>query len=56
LITVTETWYAPDIEAVVQSTTTDPRFGETSYHLRGVLRADQPPQLFEAPPDYKLNQ
>jgi hypothetical protein len=56
LITVTETWYAPDIEAVVQSTTTDPRFGETSYHLRGVLRADQPPQLFEAPTDYKLNQ
>ncbi len=56
LVTVTETWYAPEIEAVVQSTTTDPRFGETSYHLRGVQRADQPPQLFEAPADYKLNQ
>jgi hypothetical protein len=56
LVTVTETWYAPAIEAVVQSTTKDPRFGETSYRLRDVLRAGQPPQLFEAPADYKLNQ
>jgi hypothetical protein len=56
LVTVTETWYSPVIEAVVQSTTTDPRFGETTYHLRGVQRGEQPPQLFEAPADYKLNQ
>jgi hypothetical protein len=53
IVAVTETWYSADIEAVVQSTTADPRFGETTYNLRGVQRADQPPQLFEFPADYK---
>ncbi len=56
LVTVTETWYSPAIEAVVQSTTSDPRFGETRYYLREVQRSDQLPQLFEVPPDYRSNQ
>jgi hypothetical protein len=53
IVAVTETWYSADIEAVVQSMTSDPRFGETSYNLRGVQRADQSPQLFDIPADYK---
>ena len=53
IVAVTETWYSADIEAVVQSTTSDPRFGETTYNLRSVQRADQPSQLFDFPADYK---
>jgi hypothetical protein len=53
IVAVTETWYSADLEAVVQSTTIDPRFGETRYTVRGVQRTDQPAQLFDIPADYR---
>jgi hypothetical protein len=33
---VTETWFAPAIAAVVESTTDDPRYGKTTYKLANV--------------------
>ena len=54
IVAVTEEWYSPAIEAIVQSTTRDPRFGETNYSLRNVRLVDQPAQLFEAPADYRM--
>ena len=51
---VTETWFSPDIEAVVQSSTTDPRFGQTTYGLDNLQLKDQPPTLFTLPNDYRL--
>jgi hypothetical protein len=51
---VTETWYAPGIGAVVQFTTTDPRFGQTTYQLHNIQLTEQPLQLFEPPASYKL--
>ncbi len=54
IITTTESWYSPEIEAVVQSTTTDPRFGNTTYNLRGVQRGNLPLSLFEQPADYAV--
>jgi hypothetical protein len=51
---VTETWYAPAIAAVVQSSTSDPRFGTTTYQLRNVLLSEQQRQLFEPPSDYRV--
>jgi hypothetical protein len=33
---VTETWYAPSIAAVVESTSDDPRYGKTTYQLTNV--------------------
>jgi hypothetical protein len=54
IVTVTVTWYSSDIDAVVQSTASDPRFGHTSYALRSVKRGEQPPALFQTPSDYKL--
>ena len=32
---VTETWYSPDLQVVVMSKTSDPRFGESVYQLNG---------------------
>jgi hypothetical protein len=43
---VTETWYSADLQAVVQSKTSDPRFGETTYQLSGLSRAEPDPALF----------
>jgi hypothetical protein len=43
---VTETWYSADLQMVVQSKTSDPRFGETSYQLTGLNRVEPDPALF----------
>jgi len=51
---VTETWYAPAIEAVVSSTTSDPRFGQTTYTLRNLVLGEPPSDLFELPSGYTL--
>jgi flagellar biosynthesis GTPase FlhF len=52
---VQETWYSPDIEAVVQSTTSDPRSGTTSYKLTNVKRVEPPAGMFEPPSDYSVS-
>jgi hypothetical protein len=53
---VTETWRSPELKLVVTSNTSDPRFGETRYELRNIVRAEPAPSLFEIPSDYKLLQ
>ncbi len=52
---VTETWYAPALAAVVESTTDDPRFGKTTYKLANVQLSEPPHSLFEPPASYKIN-
>jgi hypothetical protein len=54
--TVTERWYSPDLQLDVMTKTTDPRFGETTYRLGNIIRAEQPKSLFEVPADYKLEE
>jgi hypothetical protein len=51
---VTETWVSPDIDAIVQSSTNDPRFGQTTYTLNNVELKDQPLALFALPNGYRL--
>jgi len=43
---VTETWYSPDLQALVMSKTSDPRYGETTYQLTGLSRVEPDPALF----------
>jgi hypothetical protein len=51
---VTETWYAPAIDAVVQSSTNDPRFGATTYQLHNVQLGAPQHDLFTPPADYRV--
>lgn len=51
---VSEQWYSPDLEAVVQRRNVDPRFGEITYRLVNVQRSEPPPELFTVPQDYQL--
>lgn len=53
---VTETWYSPDLQVVVQSKTSDPRFGETSYQLSGLSRTEPDPALFAVPAGYSVKE
>jgi len=52
---VRETWYAPAITAVVESTTEDPRFGKTTYQLTNVQLSEPSRSLFEPPGDFKIS-
>jgi hypothetical protein len=49
-----ETWYSPDLKLVIESTQTDPRFGETTYTLTNIQRNDPDPSLFQVPAGYKV--
>jgi hypothetical protein len=53
---VTETWYSPDLQVVVMSRTSDPRFGQTLYQLTNINRAEPDHTLFVAPPDYTVRE
>jgi hypothetical protein len=51
---VSESWYSPALQAIVLTKRSDPRFGETSYKLTNIVRADPPPALFEVPTGYTI--
>jgi len=49
---VTETWFSTDLQAVIMSKASDPRFGETVYQLTNISRAEPDHALFVTPSDY----
>ena len=51
---VSERWFSPDLKVLVMSRQSDPRFGETTYRLTNVSRAEPSPQLFEIPADFTV--
>jgi hypothetical protein len=53
---ISERWYSPELQVVVMSKHSDPRFGETTYRLTRIDRREPPPSLFQVPPDYKLEE
>jgi hypothetical protein len=53
---VSERWYSPELQTVVMTKRSDPRFGETVYRLINIRRGEQPPNLFEVPADYTLRE
>jgi hypothetical protein len=53
---VFERWYSPDLQVVVKSTRSDPRFGTTTYTLTNVQRTEPSASLFTVPSDYAVQQ
>jgi TonB family protein len=51
---VSERWYSPELQVVVMSRHSDPRFGETSYRLTNIDRGEPARSLFEVPADYTV--
>lgn len=51
---VNERWYSPELQTVVMTRHTDPRFGESSYRLTNIDRSEPARSLFEVPADYTL--
>jgi hypothetical protein len=51
---VSERWYSPELQVVVMTRRSDPRFGETVYRLVNIVRAEPRPDLFEIPSEYQI--
>jgi hypothetical protein len=56
ITTVYERWYSPDLQTVVMSRRSDPRFGETVFRLVNIVRAEPPSDLFTVPTDYRIEE
>lgn len=53
---VSERWYSPELQIVVMSRHTDPRFGENTYRLNNIDRSEPARSLFEVPAGYKIEE
>lgn len=51
---VYEKWYSKELQLIVYSRHTDPRFGEQIYRLDNISRSEPDRSLFTLPSDYKL--
>lgn len=53
---VSEQWYSNDLQLVVSSKHSDPRFGDSSYTLANIQRSEPAATLFTVPSDYTVQQ
>jgi hypothetical protein len=53
---VSEHWYSNDLQMVVMSKRSDPRFGDTTYTLTNIQRQEPTASLFAVPADYTVTQ
>ena len=53
---VFERWYSPELQTVVMTRHTDPRFGETIYRLTNISRDEPARSLFEVPANYTVKE
>ena len=51
---VYEKWYSNELQLVVMSKNSDPRFGEQTYRLTNIVRSEPDPSLFELPQGYRV--
>jgi TonB family protein len=51
---VSERWYSQELQTVVMTKHSDPRFGETTYRLTNVSRAEPDHSLFEVPAGFEF--
>jgi hypothetical protein len=51
---INERWYSEDLQVLVNSSNSDPRFGVTTYELTNIVQAPPDPALFQVPADYTL--
>ena len=51
---VNERWFSNDLQMLVKSTSSDPRFGDTTYQLTNIVQSAPDPWLFQIPADYTI--
>jgi TonB family protein len=53
---VSERWYSAELQTVVMTRHSDPRFGETTYRLTNISRGEPDHSLFEVPAGYNVTE
>lgn len=53
---VSESWYSAELQTVIMSKHSDPRWGENTYRLTNINRTEPPHSLFEVPADYTIQE
>jgi hypothetical protein len=53
---VNERWYSPELQLIVMTRHSDPRFGETTYRLTNIQRGEPSVTLFQVPSDYTVKE
>lgn len=51
---VNERWYSTELQTVIMTKQSDPRFGETVYRLANIDRSEPDKSLFQVPADYTI--
>ena len=51
---VNEHWYSDDMQVLLKSSNSDPRFGATTYELTNLIQGSPDPSLFEVPAGYRV--
>jgi TonB family protein len=51
---VSERWYSQELQTVVMTKHSDPRFGETTYRLTNISRSEPDHSLFELPAGFEV--
>jgi hypothetical protein len=54
LVITEERWYSQDLQALVMSKHSDPRFGESSFQLTNIQRTEPAASLFQVPSNYTV--
>jgi len=49
---ITERWVSNDLQMLIKSSTSDPRFGDTTYQLTGIVEREPDASLFQIPAGY----
>jgi hypothetical protein len=53
---VSERWYSPELQVIVMTRHSDPRFGENTYQLTNINRTEPARVLFEVPAGYTVKE
>ena len=53
LKTINESWTSPELKMMVLTTSSDPRYGESTMRMTNIVQAEPDPSLFEVPSDYQ---
>jgi len=53
---VNEGWYSKDLQMMVKTVNSDPRFGVTTYELTDIVQAEPDAALFQVPAGYTLTE
>jgi hypothetical protein len=54
LVITIERWYSPELQTDVMRKEVNPQFGQTTFQLMNIVRAEPDASLFQVPPNYTI--